>query len=282
MISYILSICTFIEYKPSVIEKQWLQHDVTGQICEIAETVSQQEGWNSVLRNDRFFMSSFVENGETKYIEPLTGVGRHPHANIGCKFNKKVSVMDTSYIKLHNYCHLNNSHNYTKVVMFDMGCSIYGRGNTRAASGYGPSIPLFMRWYEHKCLSVDEVWAWEARPIKHWWESVPTDIKMKIKFYNTPVSVSELTESFKYVSQSDYVIIKLDIDNTEVEMQLIQVIIDHSIFVDELFFEYHYYMDGMNFGWGNLTKYMHIHNATSAISLMYKLRTLGIRSHFWV
>ena len=50
--------------------------------------------------------------------------------------------------------------------------------------------------------------------------------------------------------------------------------------VDEIFFEYHFYFDGENFGWG--TDPNPGHNIDDALALMTKLRRQGIRSHFWI
>lgn len=74
---------------------------------------------------------------------------------------------------------------------------------------------------------------------------------------------------------------KLDIDNTQEEMKIIDVILRRHRLVDELFFEYHFYFDGLDFGWGTLESQKRKHNATSAIALMLKLRHLGVRTHFW-
>ena len=57
---------------------------------------------------------------------------------------------------------------------------------------------------------------------------------------------------------------------------------ENAHLVDELFFEYHYYFDGLNFGWGKNDDLKQIHNATSAIRLMTRLREKGIRAHFWI
>lgn len=65
-------------------------------------------------------------------------------------------------------------------------------------------------------------------------------------------------------------------------MEIIEVIEAHAHLVDELFFEYHYYFDGMDFGWGDLSAIQSQHNVTSAIHLMTRSRHKDIRAHFWV
>lgn len=76
--------------------------------------------------------------------------------------------------------------------------------------------------------------------------------------------------------------IKLDIDHTSTEIQIIRVLEENAHLVDEVFFEYHYYFDGLNFGWGKNDDLKPIHNVTSAIRLMTRLREKGIRAHFWI
>ena len=49
--------------------------------------------------------------------------------------------------------------------------------------------------------------------------------------------------------------------------------------MDELFFEYHYWFDGHNFGWGEIDKR---YNVDTALKLMTDLRNSAIRAHFWI
>jgi hypothetical protein len=65
-------------------------------------------------------------------------------------------------------------------------------------------------------------------------------------------------------------------------MKIIKVIEKYTHLIDELYFEYHYYFDGMNFGWGNMNHLRNIHNVSSAITLMTRLRNKGVRAHFWI
>ena len=51
--------------------------------------------------------------------------------------------------------------------------------------------------------------------------------------------------------------------------------------VDELYFEYHFYFDGLDFGWGQLGM-DESNTADDALELMQRLRRQGIRAHFWI
>ena len=62
--------------------------------------------------------------------------------------------------------------------------------------------------------------------------------------------------------------------------------------MDELLFEYHFYFDGLNFGWyamrvtspDMVDQWIKDHkpDVDDALKLMHKLRAAGIRSHFWI
>ena len=49
--------------------------------------------------------------------------------------------------------------------------------------------------------------------------------------------------------------------------------------VDELYFEYHFYFDGIDFGWSTSVKQ---DTVDTALKLMQRLRHRGVRSHFWI
>ena len=113
-----------------------------------------------------------------------------------------------------------------------------------------------------------------------------------MRFYNIPVeersdgksnpnSFLHLLKNF--VTPEDFVVIKVDIDTPGAEVPIVKAIAEYpslSNLVDEIFFEYHVYMDGLSFGWRDNTSDKD--DVDDALKLMYKLRQLGIRSHFWI
>ena len=118
--------------------------------------------------------------------------------------------------------------------------------------------------------------------VQKWWRKVPQHKHEKIQFFNHPVNSKQVSDQLVGLQPSDFVAVKLDIDHTETEMEIIKVLEENAHLIDELFFEYHYYFDGKHFGWGINQHKKPYHNATSAISLMTRLRKKGIRSHFWI
>ena len=87
-------------------------------------------------------------------------------------------------------------------------------------------------------------------------------------------------------SPEDFVVVKVDIDTPAAELTIMEAIADRpeiAALVDEIFFEYHFYFDGINWplGWGDVNRTKQ-GTVDDAVHLMHKLRTLGIRSHFWI
>lgn len=56
--------------------------------------------------------------------------------------------------------------------------------------------------------------------------------------------------------------------------------------MDEFYFEYHFFFDGLNFGWGGdaeaEARLKKLGNVDDALRLMRRLRQHGVRAHFWI
>ena len=103
------------------------------------------------------------------------------------------------------------------------------------------------------------------------------------------------------VTVDDYVVVKVDIDSLGAhggpELAIVEAIAhlpELSQLVDELYFEYHYWFDGLDFGWGKSDQggrepWRSLNalkdapkDVDTAMNLMVRLREAGIRSHFWI
>ena len=85
-------------------------------------------------------------------------------------------------------------------------------------------------------------------------------------------------------SPEDFVVVKVDIDTPAAELTIMEAIADRpeiAALVDELFFEYHFYFDGHDFGWGPQDAAA-LADVDDALLLMRRLRQQGIRAHFWI
>lgn len=85
----------------------------------------------------------------------------------------------------------------------------------------------------------------------------------------------------------DFVVFKLDIDNTAVEVEIILTILrtpDLIARIDELFWEHHVSGSPTQWaGWGDLSREPGSHSTLeSSYRLFTRLRQAGIRAHSWV
>ena len=245
-------------------------------------------------------------------IEPLSGIGRNPFARVKCaphpNNQHQSDIFDITYLVIFNNC--GSKEPKPRTFLFDMGASVgfngipgglYEKMPTHGG-GLSPSLPLFYRLYQDRCLEPDDIFAWEPNPRvsgKDWFGELPATVRAKVRFFNdfvdegalqvaeSPVgtekhpanSFIEILEAV--VKPEDFVAVKIDIDTPSAELMIVEAIAEKpeiAALIDELFFEYHYYFDGINFGWGDNV----MCDVDSALGLMRRLRELGIRAHFWI
>ena len=115
----------------------------------------------------------------------------------------------------------------------------------------------------------------------------------RVSFYNVPIeedfhSAASFSSFLRASAQpDDFVSVKVDIDYVQAELPIVMGIArrpELTALVDELFFEYHFNFDELDFGWRSQTGARNHVNDTvdDALSLMSELRRAGVRSHFWI
>ena len=311
-----------------------------------SETLWRQADPSMTLRGpteaEKSVLSQFIyEDGSVEYVEPLTGYARYPNGPIGCKGSDKHAryknhtrfqeLFNIRYIVPSSTCGLTGDPRvgcYRKARFYDLGCTTYSGTHREAlralptqASGLnvgGPSIPLFSEIYRRRCLPFDELYGWEASKAARfesssWYRDVPSDVRPRIHYYNTPVALANngTDDTIKSAlsidaadweqranagdffgtllasaSPEDFVVVKLDIEGQSggPEVAIAEAIAmrpELVRLVDEFYFEYHFWFDGHNFGWGNVKK-EGSPNVDDALDLMRRLRKAGVRAHFWI
>jgi len=249
---------------------------------------------------------------EGSFIEPLTGGTRHPLADLKhwrwyqttpsrlrlinksahCTLHgeQNAGLFNISHLILANEC--GQAPAAGRALYFDLGCTTWTMNSTQSQSPFSgdrPSLPLMQELYRRNCIEFDHIWAWEAKAMdpKVWWNEVPVDVRAKLSFFNVGVpkephpngAVALLKAAAK---PEDFVVVKMDIDNAQLEHSIVNELLSDRSFaelVDEFFFEYHFVFDNIEFGWGRQGKG---HTVDEALRVMRRLRTSGIRSHFWV
>lgn len=290
---------TAFAYTPSSLELEWFpphsqrgQPHAVGRVCEIArmQLTPRVDAWlrfaNASIgdatrepdADERAALSSMrCDDGRVEYLEPLTGIARHPYAKCGCVPREKFSVNPTSldYLVLQNLCRraAETSHPPTltlpagrrapRTLFFDLGSGTFsngepvqlGRGNggglgSKGGSG-GPSIPLFAALYKRSCIEFDAIYAWEYSPFspRRYWKDVPVEMRAKLHFFNVPVESEPhpngvLALLREAATPDDFVVLKVDVDHSAIEESVVTGIAADphlASLVDELFFEYHFY-----------------------------------------
>lgn len=326
--------CGQLTYVPSDLELDWTTNSSAGRICAIASTAKQLAGaelWLNYTRAsagrwpteaESTVLSRFDSpDGSKEFIEPLSGMARHPLARVGCKnINRSpraVSIMDPSYLIPYSKCTTrgerphHNPHNRAqrKNIFFDLGCSNPGRWVMPSdldrdavfglAAGVAlPSLPFFVGLYSKGCIAFDHIYAWEASTSvspTQWWEHVPLQVRARLHWFNVPVAGDDGSASsaiallHEVARPEDFVAIKVDIDGGP-ELEIVRGILGNAstlALVDEIFFEFHFWFDNMDFGWNtrkggkNWRKSGH-YTVDDALRLFRQFRERGVRAHFWI
>ena len=136
---------------------------------------------------------SGADEGFMEPIEPLSGVARHPFARVGCAHtpdnSHDVDIYNIQYLIIHNNC---GKLPKPKTFLFDMGASVGFYGipgglyQTMPITGGGldPSLPLFYRLYQDRCLEPDEIHAWEPnthlKSDQDFYGELPAHVRAKV------------------------------------------------------------------------------------------------------
>jgi len=174
----------------------------------------------------------------------------------------------------------------SRTILFDLGSSYYG-------SWAGNSEALGTKWFVHllhnRGLIFHRIFAFEYTKLDPYqlWEDVPSELMSVYSPINhgveaAPDSKFNPWNLIKAVcTQTDFVIVKLDIDNVVLESVLMaQLRRDKFLLslVDEMFFEHHTDIPEMNGFWG---KQNAMEKLADSYQLFTELRAAGIRMHSW-
>ena len=221
-------------------------------------------------------------------LEPLVGFLRHPEAHCpqfpGSKYwVTKVISKDYLIPAWHAEAWPRGR---TRALFFDMGASLYHTGNG------GASMSWFVTQYRVRGIQFDRIFAWEAKFYTDAtiYATMPAPIVDRISYYNLPANATPGAKHNPWrtlravAAQTDFVVVKIDIDNTPVEEALLEQLLADSALsslVDEFYFEHHVLNTPMwHYGWkaGTVTTHTLVHS----YDLFSRLRELGIRAHSWV
>ena len=283
----------FMSYTPSPYEQFWVENIASLQVnvCQHSNSqLAQVTEWIEHSRKSKtphdlpariFSYFSFQNQctGETliDFIEPLAGLTRSP---LYC-LNGDVDVVSKEYLVVS----WNASRKaQSKAYYFDLGASLYNSG-----SG-GSSQDWFVETYERRGIRWDGIFAWEVTqhdPVAVW-SSIPAHLRPIYHWYDIPTNPdpahpdNALNHIVRVARPEDFVVLKIDIDNTEVEEALVKQLLFSTRLrglVDDFFFEHHVNTPPMH-------RYWHTEASPQMLADTYRifstLRREGIMAHSWV
>jgi len=222
--------CEGPTYSQSKLETAWFGSSAVDRICKTTRQqfhgnitgawlsyVSQTAGSGgsrepSGAGENRAISSLSCSDGRLSFLEPLTGMARHPCATVidgrqpcpGLPPGCSTPLRDPSHLVLLNRC---GQPPFARSVFLDAGAGgpadpeAYRRCRA-AASKKGdvhlcnnlkqdnrPSIGQFARLYEERCIVFDRIYGWEraAKDPSTWWPSLERRWQQRTSFYNVAV-----------------------------------------------------------------------------------------------
>lgn len=232
-------------------------------------------------------------------IEPLYGILRDPLTicNYGnkipsdlIKFPSDESGLQSKRIflpKIISWEYGNiEKFNFKKKILIDIGASTFTNWNN------DPTV-VGSKWindkYLHFDFTFDSIICFEQTPHdpNNIFKNVPANILHKYVYYNMGVEKDKnsLWNPWNFImdiaNPEDFVVVKLDIDNSEIEDELVlQIITNTNISdrIDEFYYEHHVNLSPMNYYW---KLYNHGVYLSDSYDIFTKLRMKGINAHSW-
>ena len=179
-------------------------------------------------------------------IEPLVSFLRHP--KYLCLDNTLKYRVDKDYMfplmLSEIYPIVERTPRYAQKFLFDLGASLYSTGKG------GASQEWFIQTYEARGILFDRILAWEVeiQTPTNIFDAMPLKIFARTSYYNIPASkdMNAKTNAFTVMKEichvDDFIVMKIDIDNPDVEAEMIYTILNDrsvSILIDELYYEHH-------------------------------------------
>jgi len=223
-------------------------------------------------------------------IEPLVGFLRHPQMHcMQLPRSQQWQFVTTKAHLLPSWATEvwpGGDKSSSLAIFFDLGASLYNKG------GGGASMKWFVDEYAARGIRFDRVFAWEAaaHSDSKIYSAMPNDIVDRISYYNLPVDAAVGAKhnpwrTLRAVARTvDFVVVKIDIDNSPIEEALIAELLDDgelATLIDELYFEHHVRDSPMwAYGWraNTVTNQTLVHSYNT----FTRLREMGIRAHSWV
>jgi hypothetical protein len=217
------------------------------------------------------------------YAEPLMVPFRHPEFCYDPQGNK----INMGYL-IHDFASLcrHRLHKHSRTVFVDMGAAL----DFHSAYKYNkiPPAIYITHMYQKFGFHFDHIYAYEInqKDPKAVFRAIPEDLKAAYHWYNVGVdaSIESIHNPLKMIKENfreqDFVVVKLDIDTSWVELPMVQLLLqDETLLklVDAFYFEHHVNMYDMKNFWKEATE----GTVQESLNIFTALREKGVASHYW-
>ncbi|EEH50950.1 uncharacterized protein MICPUCDRAFT_66099 [Micromonas pusilla CCMP1545] len=224
------------------------------------------------------FQSGALSCTSSGYLEPILPPMRHPEF---C-FDGNL-LMSTKYL-VHDFPALcSRLSANSRTVFVDLGASLVFH-----ADGEQPTLSL-IKLYQKFGFYFDHIYAYEITPgnATELYESLPAEWLASYHWINAGIetdptsALNPLRMLIENYEPGDLVVLKIDVDNPEVELSIINQILTNEALhglIDQLYFEHHVLLEELRVPWGPSVR----GSVSDSLILFHELRSQGISAHFWV
>ena len=259
-------------------------------IPDLLESI-QSTGTHTVCRKARlhpdglqeFFQQGQLSNTKSGFVEPLTPPMRNPNI---C-FEKERSMdtlLELNYL-VHDFeAMCRNLKPTSKRILLDLGASL------EFHSDQNPMLTL-LETYEKFGFQFDHIYAFEKNftdPTHVFQDLIPDKYLTKYHWINAGVeyesgnALNPWESILKRFSKDDFIVVKLDIDTSFIEVPLARQLLEdldcvyHEL-IDQFYFEHHVHMKELAPCWLESME----GTIEDTMNLFVGLRERGIPAHFW-
>ena len=171
----------------------------------------------------------------------------------------------------------------SSTVFVDLGASLVFH-----ADGEQPTLSL-IKLYQKFGFYFDHIYAYEITPgnAAELYKSLPAEWLASYHWINAGIetdptsALNPLRMLIENYEPEDFVVLKIDVDNPEVELSIVNQILKNEALhglIDQLYFEHHVRLEELRVPWGPSVR----GSVSDSLILFHELRSKGISAHFWV
>ena len=254
-----------------------------------------------------FHPSYLSKSSDGIYMEPLLPPLRSPELCYGSSSSNSYSnsyydssldynhLLDLDYL-IHDFVNIckKRIHKYSRTIFIDMGASLQYHidDNSSKELELPPTLQL-LNLYSKFGIQFDHIYGYEYTimdPNLVYNVQIPNKYKAAYHWYNIGVSsnITSYTNPLRlildtYNKETDFIVIKLDIDSPTIEIQLSKLLLELpelTKLVDIFYFEHHIAMKELSPAWKSTM--INSGSIQDSMEFFTSLREHNILAHYWI